>query len=312
MQLRDVEIFRTVMNAGSASKASALLGITQPAVSQAIRRLESSAALPLFARVRGRLQPLPEARAFLLEVDRCFIGLETLQHRLASLRTQGVNRLTVASYPALGISFLPRVIAAMVAARPGLHVSLQVVSSREVREGVLAGQCDFGLLADELPMSGMEHSTLFEVNAMVAMPTRHRLARKTSVSVDDFLAHPIVALNPEDASRRRLAAALKERAAEVLPVVETPYSVSVCELVLEGVGIGLVNPLVALAYRDRGLVVRPFAEGVPFRCLLAIPPGRPMSAVGREFLSTLRVQIAQHLKSLPVSEVKQKTRVART
>jgi DNA-binding transcriptional LysR family regulator len=300
MQLRDVEIFRTVMNAGSASKASALLGITQPAVSQAIRRLEASASIPLFARVRGRLQPLPEARAFLVEVDRCFVGLDTLQHRLASLRKQGVDRLTIACYPALGISFLPRVIAKLVAGRPSLHVSLQVASSRDVRDLVLSGQCDFGLMADELPLTGTEHSTLCEVNGMVAMPTRHRLARQTTVSVNDFLSYPIVALNPEDASRQRLAIALKDQAHRLQPVVETPYGVSVCELVLAGIGIGLVNPLAGLTYQDRGLTLRPFAESVPFRCVLALPPGRPISAIGREFLSSLRKHVAHEIKLLAV------------
>ena len=63
MLLRELEIFRTVMMAGSANKAAALLGVSQPAVSQSIRRLEDGAGFALFARLRGRLQPTPEARA---------------------------------------------------------------------------------------------------------------------------------------------------------------------------------------------------------------------------------------------------------
>ena len=54
MLLRELEIFRTVMMAGSANKAAALLGVSQPAVSQSIRRLEDGAGFALFARLRGR------------------------------------------------------------------------------------------------------------------------------------------------------------------------------------------------------------------------------------------------------------------
>ncbi|MGF6812499.1 DNA-binding transcriptional LysR family regulator [Paraburkholderia sp. Clong3] len=50
------------MNAGSTSKAAALLGISQPAVSQAIRRLETMADFSLFERIRSRLVPTPGSR----------------------------------------------------------------------------------------------------------------------------------------------------------------------------------------------------------------------------------------------------------
>ena len=92
--LRDIEIFRTVMTSGSASKAAALLGVSQPAVSQSLRKLEAKAGLLLFQRVRGRLQATPEAQALLVEVDRCFVGLESIAHRLTTLRNFGVGSLT--------------------------------------------------------------------------------------------------------------------------------------------------------------------------------------------------------------------------
>ncbi|WP_456876474.1 LysR family transcriptional regulator [Ewingella americana] len=58
---REIEIFRSVMLTGSTSRAAEKLNISQPAVSQAIRKLEEGACLKLFARVRGRL--LPSARS---------------------------------------------------------------------------------------------------------------------------------------------------------------------------------------------------------------------------------------------------------
>jgi len=47
MLLREIEVFRSVMSVGSASKAAALLGVTQPAISQSLRRLEEAAGFPL-------------------------------------------------------------------------------------------------------------------------------------------------------------------------------------------------------------------------------------------------------------------------
>ncbi|MBB1191814.1 LysR family transcriptional regulator, partial [Klebsiella pneumoniae] len=112
MDMREIQVFRAVMQAGTTSKAATLLGISQPAVSQAIRKLETSSELRLFERVRGRLVPTQEAGALMEEVDRCFAGFELIEHRIRSLKSFGVGRLAVGSLPALGTGFMPRAIAA--------------------------------------------------------------------------------------------------------------------------------------------------------------------------------------------------------
>ncbi len=292
MHLRDVEIFRTVMQSGTASRAADLLGISQPAVSQAIKRLETEAGLALFVRARARLQATPEARAFLLEVERSFVGIDSLQHRLLGLRQFGVDRLSIAAYPALGLGLVPRVLAAMQSHRPALNVSLQVMSSREVRERVLSGLCEIGLMADEASTLGLNHYVLTEVAGVVALPKGHALARVKEISVAQFLSAPIVSLNSEDASVRRLLTALGSDAHRYVPRIETPYGISVCECVAQGLGIGLVNPLVGAGYVERGTVLRPFALRVPFRSILATPAARPLSSTAKAFVAQLRKAIA--------------------
>src|SRR5690606_33617333 len=130
MEMRDIQIFRAVMRAGTTSKAAVLLNISQPAVSQAIRRLESHAGLRLFDRVRNRLVPTQEADALLIEVDRCFAGFEQIEHRIRSLRSFGVGRMAVGALPALGARFLPRAVAAFNAPSRPLLVSLEFLRSR--------------------------------------------------------------------------------------------------------------------------------------------------------------------------------------
>ena len=111
MRFTEIETFRALMRSGSTRKAAALLGVTQPAISQSVKRLESQAGLLLFERRAGRLLPTPEAHALLLEVERVFIGMDAIEHRLASLRNFGVNQLDISCYPAFGLGFMPRVLA---------------------------------------------------------------------------------------------------------------------------------------------------------------------------------------------------------
>lgn len=296
--LREIEIFRTVMTVGTTSKAARLLDISQPAVSQSLRKLEEYAGLALFQRLRGRLHPTPEALVLMAEVDRCFVGMEAIDHRIKSLRQFGVGRINVASMPAMGAGFLPRVLGAVDLFQEKVTVSLQLMSSREVRERVVAGQCDVGLMADEVSTAGIEHSVFARFEGVIAMPKGHALARKSCITPSDLDKQPFIALNPEDTTRRRLQAVLVSHGITPSVVVETPFAFTICELVCQGVGIGLVNPLMALEYANRGVVLRPFSVPVPFTCLLGLPAGKPMAGVTQTFLAAMRKQLDHDLRAI--------------
>ncbi|MBL8669235.1 MAG: LysR family transcriptional regulator, partial [Alphaproteobacteria bacterium] len=79
MNLRQLEIFRAVMLAGTATAAARQLGIAQPAVSKHLRQMEARLGLALFDRAGKRLVPTADARALLDHAERLFAGLEQVQ-----------------------------------------------------------------------------------------------------------------------------------------------------------------------------------------------------------------------------------------
>ena len=242
MGVREIEIFRVVMTTGSTSKAAGMLGISQPAVSQAIRKLESSAELQLFDRVRGRLIPTPEAQALMVDVDQFFVGFEMIEHRLKSLSHHGTDRLVVATHPALGYAFMPRALAAFHPAQRDLSVSLRILSSREVHQQVTSGLCDFGLMADEMPVAGLEHSHFMNAPGIIAMAPSHPLAARPMITPNDLSDVEFLALNPEDSSRRRLEQALQANGVKLKIRIETAYAHTLCEMAIHGLGVAFVNP----------------------------------------------------------------------
>ena len=180
MRVKEIETFRALMSSGSTRKAADLLGVTQPAISQTLKRLETDAGFELFQRLRGRLHPTPEARALMVEVERVFVGLGAVEHRLKSLKEFGVDQLKLACYPAFGLGFMPRCLKQFMAsasAGPRPHVSLQILSSKEVRDRVVSGLADFGLMADEVSLEGLDTTTFAKFPGVVVMQKGHPLAR---------------------------------------------------------------------------------------------------------------------------------------
>ncbi|MGU2444859.1 LysR substrate-binding domain-containing protein [Burkholderia cenocepacia] len=84
------------------------------------------------------------------------------------------------------------------------------------------------------------------------MNAAHPLAAKSVIKADDLSQAPFIALNPEDSTRLRLETQLRGLGVVLKPLVETPYSHTVCELALAGVGVGFAHPLVALDFAQRG------------------------------------------------------------
>jgi DNA-binding transcriptional LysR family regulator len=81
-------------------------------------------------------------------------------------------------------------------------------------------------------------------------------------------------------------------------ILETPYSNSVCELALRGVGIGMAHPIIGLDYLERGLVMRPLSLDIRFTGLLVFRPGMPLSENAKALLRVMRIQMDADLKAV--------------
>lgn len=287
MNFRQIQIFAAVMQTGTASKAADLLGITQPAASRALSDLELHVGFPLFDRVRQRLLPTPEAWQLYKSVEASFRGMETIEAEAARIRDQGTGRLRIASLSLLGSTLVPRAIARFRKRHPDINVTLHVLVSRDVRDLVASGQFDVGLAADEIDVTGVSHQLFLSPQAMIAMPAGHPLADKATIRPEDLQQHPFIAYVPEDRARQRLDAAMADAGIKLNIVVETIYASTVCALVTEGVGVGLVSPYVVSSLDKSRVVLRPFEPSVQIKTLLILPPGKPKSLLVRDFITSL-------------------------
>ena len=214
-------------------------------MSRSIAELENAVGFPLFARVRSRLVPTPEAKAFFRDVEASYRGLDTLRASAARIRDHGSGKIRIASLSALGSSLVPRGVRLFRDRHPDVAVTLIVTSSRSVRDMVASGDFDLGLAADEIDVTGVAHQPFVAPEALCVMPIDHALASHDLITPAHLEGQPLVAYVPEDRARQQLDGILL--AAGVTPriVAETIFAATVCALVSEGVGIGMISPYAA-------------------------------------------------------------------
>lgn len=294
MDLRQIEAFRAVARHGGFSRAARALAVGQPSLTRSVARLEAAIGFPLFLRGQGAARLTSEGEAFLREVERAFTGLDRLRVAAEDIRNFGTGRLRIACLPALSGGVMAGALSHFLRDRPEATVALQVRPSTTVYEWVATRQADLGLAAPRSGFPAVEEEEFLSLPGVLVVPRGHRLARRRRpVGPREVAAEPFLALALEDGTRHASEEVFRTAGLEPRIRIETQYSATLCRLVAAGLGVALVNPLVAAdEARALGIVALPFEPAVPFRYLLLRPRGGGRDRLGEAFAAELAAHAA--------------------
>lgn len=274
---RQIDFFRAVMGTGHVTRAAELLHTSQPTVSRELARLEQVLGYALFERVRGRLKPTVRALALMEEVEQSYLGLERIAATAESLRTHAQGRLQLACLPALSHALLPDALRRLVADEPSAAVTLNTLESPQLEAAMSEQRFDIGLSERHEAPAACQLQTLLVADEVAVLPMGHPLARLSVLAPGDFAGLPFISFAPSDPYRQQVDAIFADAGVVRDLRLETPSAVSVCALVRQGLGLGIVNPLTALeqaGHAGAGLVVRPLGVSIPFHVALIRPSWR--------------------------------------
>jgi DNA-binding transcriptional LysR family regulator len=291
IQSRQVEAFRAVMQTGAMTAAAEALNVTQPAVSRLVRDLEENVGFPLFHRRGNLVTPTAEADALLAEVDRSFIGLGQIGAFAENLRSGRGGRLRIAGLPAMA-DFLPRFIADFCRDRPALRVSVDSMPSSFIRDRVVAGQLDIGIVDMPFRRDTLAATTV-EDHAVLALPVGHRLAAQPIVRADDLADETLVLLRRFSEVSHPIQVALQS--VHYRQLIDTSISSIACVLVAEGMGIAIVDAFSAQGFLGHGLILRPFSPAVRIGTAIVHARDRQLSRIAAEFRTEFLAHIHRFL-----------------
>ncbi|MGO4677713.1 LysR substrate-binding domain-containing protein [Bosea sp. 2YAB26] len=287
MNYRQVEVFKAIMDSGSITEAATMLRISQPAVSKALKLLEDELGLRLFSRTTKGIAATEEARALYTEVERTYFGMQNLARFAASLRDRKQGRIVVSTIPALGLAWLPAMVARFSAAHPDVTISLQSSNSTDAARLVGTGEIDLGIAQLRSEEYNLSRRKLFDLEGVIALPERHRLTSRSEIRAEDLADEAIVGLGLDDEFRRRLSQALDGASVRYRSMIDASLGVTVCTLVAAGCGVGIVDSEAARTQAGKGLVFRAFSPRIRVPIYLFRQRGRPTSKLVEAFSASL-------------------------
>ena len=192
MELRQLKHFVAVAETGTISAASRRMNLAQPAISSSIKKLETELNMPLLHR-RERGVSLTEAgHQFLLHARQILQQAHDAKLSMQALEGLDQGEVQIGVPSMIGSYFFPPLLMAFKHQYPGLSLSVIDDGSRNIRQQLLDGALELGVVADKYLLPELESATLIQEEMVVCMAPDHPLADKELIEYEDFLEHELV------------------------------------------------------------------------------------------------------------------------
>lgn len=266
IEARHLRVLRAVAATGSFSAAARELGCTQPAVSQQMKALETSAGTPLLIRT-GRETRLTQAGEVLVRhASGILAGLTAAEEEVAAIAGLRAGRVRLVSFPSGSSTLVPSALAALRAAHPGTRVSLVEAEPPRSVEMLREGDCDIALAFRYGVATAEEWDDLVVrpllIDRLVGLvPEGHRLAESGTVDIRDLADEPWIAGCPR--CRRQLVDVCEESGFTPRIDFATDDYPAVIGLVGAGLGVAVLPELAIASVRPKGartVTVEPAVE----------------------------------------------------
>jgi DNA-binding transcriptional LysR family regulator len=287
MTLTQLEIFSLVAELQGFTSAAHRLGISQSAVSHAIKALEQELGVELFRRHQSLVEPSDIGQQ-LLGRARAMLGLaNTLQQEAADARGMRRGTLRIGSFgPTASIRLLPAILSQFRSAHPGIEVHVDEGPDRQVLQWLDERRIDVGFVV--LEQERFDTFALFEDQMVALLPADHPLAARDTLALQDLCDDAFIlteAGSSELVTRLfdvgQLRPKVRYRCAQLL---------STLEAVSRGDGLSIVAEASLPQALDPRYVKRPLSPRVPRQIGLAVLDRRQSSPATLAF-----IEIAQSL-----------------
>jgi DNA-binding transcriptional LysR family regulator len=282
--------FVVTVREGSFSAAAAALGLSQPAVSRRIARLEAALGTPLLERRRPAVTPTRQGLRVLEFAEGVLAGWDALRRELADGR--GVRgTLRVASSTAPGIQLVPRLLARFAADHPEVQTSLHVMNSETAEECVRARHCDVGFVGHRPRVPTLSAVEVAEDAVVLAVPAGHRLARAPAPALADLAGETLIARERGSGTREAVERALAASALSLPPHrmgLEVDSAQTLAAAVAAGHGVGFVSALALAGLGRHDVVAVRLRDFAVTRPVLLIYDGRHLGPAAATFVPFVR------------------------
>ena len=287
MEIEQLKQFLQVAEKQNFTRAAEEIGLSQPALSRSISRLEEELGQPVFER-QARKVVLTDAGNLLY--GRAQQILSIVEDTKAEISDDGQSgRIRVAAIPTIAPFYLPKLLQRFTAEHPQAIVSVYEDTTNNLLKRCDQGDIDLAILALPIESKYLESEKLFVEELLLVLPPLHPLIKKKQIRLRDIQALPFVMLGEAHCLSENIQSFCRQRSFQPVSIERASQLATVQELVSLDHGVSMVPAMAVAADQSDRRVYRSLAGNKPTRTIALVwNPYRFQRQILEKFKQTAR------------------------
>lgn len=298
MDQRHIDVFVAVMRLGSVTAAAEALAMSQPSVSKVIALTERRLGYSLFTRVRGRLEPTPEASLVLDEALRLQENVARFERFLVNVRDFREGQLRVAATPALTISLLPTAAKHFRSHHPRYGLVLDMQLNHEIAQSVANEEYDVGLLVAPTDEESHQMQALHRGSIVCLTPAQCELNASEEIGWDDLSSEQLIHITTDKRIVSHMTMRIPDYSRRASSSLECNRYATAVGLVAQGLGVTLVDEFTLIGHPLQGVKVHPFVPRIPVSLVAIIGRRHSKTRAAEKFIELTRAIVEGEIKRI--------------
>ena len=187
-QLRDIEYFAAIVEHGQVQRAAAALGLSQPALSKSLRRLEQAMKTRLLKRTPHGIELTSVGSALLARIRKLRLSLDDVTREVADLSEGRAGHLRIGAAGGSALHLVPMACATLLNDAPTVTLKLTVSDRNAMLTALRDGELDIVVAIGQGPRhDDLVEDHLYDDAFVVLASANHRLAKRRELKLVDLV-----------------------------------------------------------------------------------------------------------------------------
>ncbi|MFH1071744.1 MAG: LysR substrate-binding domain-containing protein, partial [Candidatus Glassbacteria bacterium] len=240
MYLDQLRFFHSVAERGGFTAAATELHLTQPAVSNQVRKLEDDLGTRLFERYGRQVKLTRAGEVLYTYTRRIFQQVHEAETILEDLRSLQTGSLSLGTVDVISIYVLPSIFREFHEAFSKVEISIEVADSANITNGVADGRYDLGFITLPLENRSLISIPIYNDVMRVIAPAGHPLAGRSMVTLEDLSRTTLIIYKRGSVTRRLIEQKFQEAGVAFEPDMEIDRPEAMKRLVEAGLGVSIM------------------------------------------------------------------------
>lgn len=276
-------IFCRVVEQGSFTRAAAVCGYSQSAVSQNVKALEQETGVTLLRRQKDGVQLTQDGAEFYPYIQAVFQAEQALERRRQETMGLQNSVIRIGTFTSVSRNLLPPKMKAFKQRYPQVRFVLRQGEYTSIPQWIRQGDIDFGFVNQDA-VEGLETRLLYEDHMLAVLPQGHPLEQEERLTLRQLSREPLILL--DEGEHSVLLDAFRQAGLTPNLAYEVYDDYSILSMVRQGLGISVLYEKVVAGF-EQGLSLRPILEAPRRRVALSWLSWETMPYAARRFAEFL-------------------------